>query len=80
MYRSDRWLEAKLKEIFGETKNEALVHWIRAAREQPPVLFVGAGLSRNARAKESSPGKEMMSWWTMTQSLKKDLGESANGD
>lgn len=80
MYRSDRWLEAKLREIFGDVKTEPLVHWIRAAREQPPVLFVGAGLSRTAKAKESSPGKKMMSWWELTQSLKRELGESANGD
>jgi len=80
VYRSDRWLEAKLREVLGGTNTEALVHWIRAAREQPPVLFVGAGLSRTAKAKLGSPGKEMLSWAGLTRLLREDLGQDASGD
>lgn len=80
MYRSDRWLDAKLKDVLSDTKVQPLVHWIEAARKQPPVLFVGAGFSLNAKAKPSSPGRRMKSWSELTEDLKKDLGETSRGD
>ncbi len=80
MYRSEGWLRQKLEPLLAAgTRVEAALQWVRAAREQPPVLFVGAGFSLNSRAKLSAPGSKMMLWSELTQKLRDDLGEDADG-
>lgn len=80
MYRSEGWLRQKLEPLLPKgTKVEAVLQWVRAAREQPPVLFVGAGFSLNSRPKLSAPGSKMMLWSELTKKLRDDLGEDADG-
>jgi hypothetical protein len=78
MYRSDAWLRSKLTNCaIAKEDQEPVVSWVRSARMHRPVLFVGAGFSRNAVPKARGANKpEMLSWQALTALLRQGLGDS----
>lgn len=59
-WRNDRWLMQRLQQAhFPESDALTLCNWVRAADSVKPVLFVGAGWSRNALG---PPHRKALTW------------------
>lgn len=79
-YRAESWIRTKFKEILDlghESEVSPLVQWSLAARKQAPVLFVGAGFSRNAQPRKT--GVVMQDWNALVRSLAAALPKHSTG-